>query len=64
MARSRTDSRIESIPCDERQWTKDAATPIIGITLAPSSALITTHRQLPNVELDLYKHCMYIESGL
>lgn len=28
---ARTDSRIEPIPCGQRQWTEDAATPIIEI---------------------------------
>jgi len=28
---ARTDSRIEPIPCGERQWVEDAATPIIEI---------------------------------
>jgi len=28
---ARTDSRIEPIPCGERQWTEDATTPIIEI---------------------------------
>ncbi len=28
---ARTDSRIEPIPCGQRQWIEDAATPIIEI---------------------------------
>jgi hypothetical protein len=28
---ARTDSRIEPIPCGERQWSEDTATPIIEI---------------------------------
>jgi len=28
---ARTDSRIEPIPCGQRQWTEDAATPLIEI---------------------------------
>ncbi len=28
---ARTDSRIEPIPCGERQWVEDATTPIIEI---------------------------------
>lgn len=28
---ARTDSRIEPIPCGERQWTEDSATPLIEI---------------------------------
>ncbi len=28
---ARTDSRIEPIPCGQRQWVEDAATPIIEI---------------------------------
>jgi len=28
---ARTDSRIEPIPCGERQWVEDATTPIIDI---------------------------------
>jgi hypothetical protein len=27
----RTDSRIEPIPCGERQWQEDGATPIVEI---------------------------------
>lgn len=29
---ARTDSRIEPIPCGERQWVEDATTPIIEVT--------------------------------
>jgi hypothetical protein len=38
---ARTDSRIEPIPCGERQWAEDATTPIIeiarreGVRVAP-----------------------------
>ena len=28
---ARTDSRIEPIPCDERQWVEDEVTPIIEV---------------------------------
>jgi len=45
---ARTDSRIEPIPCGQRQWVEDAATPIIeiarreGIQVLPDDRAWTT----------------------
>jgi poly(A) polymerase Pap1 len=47
---ARTDSRIEPIPCGQRQWIEDGATPIIeiarreGIQVLPDDSTQTTDR--------------------
>ena len=44
---ARTDSRIEPIPCGERQWIEDTATPIIEIARR-EGVQVTPHEDADN----------------